>query len=101
MSIAVAPQVLSAEPFEPPWRAAGPGALRTPPTRENGPVLILLPPSEGKAPGGAGPVLDLKALAFPELAPTRKAVLRALTKVSKCKAATALDVLGLSPNQGD
>jgi cytoplasmic iron level regulating protein YaaA (DUF328/UPF0246 family) len=64
-------------------------------------VLILLPPSEGKAPGGAGPALDLKALAFPELAPTRKAVLRALTKVSKGRAASALDVLGLSPNQGD
>lgn len=62
-------------------------------------MLILLPPSEGKAPGGAGPVLDLKALAFPELAPARRAVLKALAKLSKGKAATALDTLGLTAGQ--
>jgi cytoplasmic iron level regulating protein YaaA (DUF328/UPF0246 family) len=64
-------------------------------------VLILLPPSEGKAPGGAGPALDLKALAFPVLAPTRKVVLKALTKLAKGKAGTALDVLGLTDRQAD
>ena len=64
-------------------------------------MLILLPPSEGKAPGGDGPVLDLKALAFPELAKTRQSVLRAVTKLAKGKAATALEVLGLSANQAE
>jgi cytoplasmic iron level regulating protein YaaA (DUF328/UPF0246 family) len=62
-------------------------------------VLILLPPSEGKAPEGTGPAVDLAALAFPELARPRKAVLGALTKLAKRPVASALDVLGLSPNQ--
>lgn len=68
-------------------------------TRENGRVLILLPPSEGKAPGGSGPALDPAALAFPKLAPTRRALVRALTKLSKGRAATALDTLGLTAGQ--
>ena len=63
-------------------------------------MLILLPPSEGKAPEGDGPAVDLAALAFPELVRPRKAVLAALTKLAKRPTATALDILGLSPNQG-
>jgi len=35
-------------------------------------VLVVLPPSETKAPGGRGRPLDLDALSFPSLNPTRK-----------------------------
>src|SRR6185437_1388300 len=62
-------------------------------------VLILLPPSEGKAPAGDGPAVDLAALAFPQLAKTRKALMAELARVAKGREATALEVLGLSPNQ--
>ncbi|MFD0632685.1 peroxide stress protein YaaA [Catenulispora yoronensis] len=62
-------------------------------------MLILLPPSEGKAAHGARPAVDPAALAFPQLAKTRKALLTELARVSKGRAATALTVLGLSPNQ--
>jgi cytoplasmic iron level regulating protein YaaA (DUF328/UPF0246 family) len=62
-------------------------------------VLILLPPSEGKAAPGSGPPVDLAALAFPELARPRKALMTELGRLAKGRAATALTVLGLSPNQ--
>ncbi|NUP51105.1 MAG: peroxide stress protein YaaA [Catenulispora sp.] len=62
-------------------------------------MLILLPPSEGKAAHGAGPAVDPAALAFPELAKTRKALMAELGRLAKGRAATALTVLGLSPNQ--
>ena len=35
-------------------------------------MLVVLPPSETKAPGGRGRPLDLDALSFPSLNPTRK-----------------------------
>ncbi|GAA1978830.1 peroxide stress protein YaaA [Catenulispora subtropica] len=62
-------------------------------------MLILLPPSEGKAADGSGPAVDLAALAFPELAKPRKALMAELGRLAKGRAATALTVLGLSPNQ--
>ena len=62
-------------------------------------VLILLPPSEGKAAHGAGPAVDLAALAFPQLAKPRKALMTELARLAKGRTATALTVLGLSPNQ--
>lgn len=62
-------------------------------------MLILLPPSEGKAPSGAGPAVDPAALAFPELAPARRRVLRALVKLAKGPKGAALETLGLSANQ--
>lgn len=45
-------------------------------------MLILLPPSEGKAVGRRGRPLDLGTLTFPELNPTRQAVLDALVDAS-------------------
>jgi uncharacterized protein len=60
-------------------------------------VHILLPPSEGKATSGDGPPLDLSALSFPELNPTRERVLRALGEV--CTQDDAATVLGLPTGQ--
>lgn len=45
-------------------------------------MLVLLPPSETKAPGGAGPALDLEAVLWPELRHTRSALLDALAALS-------------------
>lgn len=45
-------------------------------------MLILLPPSETKRAGGRGAPLQLGELAFPELAPQRETVLRALEELS-------------------
>ncbi len=56
-------------------------------------MLILLPPSEGKAAGKRGRRLDLDRLSFPELGPTRDAVLDALIGVSARD--DALEVLGV------
>lgn len=64
-------------------------------------MRVLLPPSEGKATGGEGPSLDLAALSFPKLTPTRRRVLSALRRVSARRAATALATLGLSAGQAD
>lgn len=41
-------------------------------------VFVLLPPSETKAIGGAGPVLDLTTLRFPELSAARELLIDAL-----------------------
>jgi cytoplasmic iron level regulating protein YaaA (DUF328/UPF0246 family) len=62
-------------------------------------MFILIPPSETKAePAGPGP-LDLASLALPELAPTRKRLSAALVRLSRGRAATALEALGLSEGQ--
>jgi len=45
--------------------------------------LILLPPSEGKASGGYGAALDLGAISFEALNPTRKRMVLALGKLSE------------------
>ncbi|MBW8484915.1 YaaA family protein [Actinomadura parmotrematis] len=60
---------------------------------------ILLPPSEKKTPAGDGPPLDLAALSFPELNPTRERVLAALGEV--CRSDDAPAVLGLPGGQID
>jgi len=62
-------------------------------------VLILLPPSEGKSAPDSGPVLDLEALAFPELLETRASVLAALTDLCGRSGRKATEVLGLGPRQ--
>jgi cytoplasmic iron level regulating protein YaaA (DUF328/UPF0246 family) len=59
-------------------------------------VLILLPPSEGKAPGGSGPAVDLATLSWPELTPTRKRVLTTLVAACTRNPARARALLGLS-----
>jgi cytoplasmic iron level regulating protein YaaA (DUF328/UPF0246 family) len=46
-------------------------------------VLVLLPPSETKAPGGAGPAVDLDTLLWPELRDTRSTLLDALAALSR------------------
>jgi hypothetical protein len=62
-------------------------------------MLIFVPPSETKAfPAEAAPV-DLGSLALPELAPTRGKLLKALVRLARGRASTALDVLGLSEGQ--
>lgn len=45
-------------------------------------MLILLPPSETKAPGGTGPALELAALPWPELTPTRARLLDTLADLA-------------------
>lgn len=44
---------------------------------------MLIPPSETKARGGSGLPLDLSALSFPELRPTREALLHMVIELSK------------------
>ena len=62
-------------------------------------MLIFIPPSETKAfPVGAAPV-EFGSLALPELTPTRAALLKALVRLSRGRAPTALDALGLSESQ--
>lgn len=63
-------------------------------------VLVLLPPSETKSRGGDGPPLDLTALSYPELTPTRRKVLAALSTLADDVPAS-LGVLGLSDRQVD
>lgn len=61
-------------------------------------MLILLPPSETKQVGGRGAPLDLGALALPQLAPQREAVIDALIALSADEDAAAR-VLKLGPTQ--
>ena len=62
-------------------------------------MFIFIPPSETKAfPTDANSV-DLGSLALPELAPTRKSLGRALERLCRGKAATALETLGISEGQ--
>lgn len=57
-------------------------------------VLILLPPSESKAsPARRGRPLDVDALSFPQLAPTRRKVLAAL--IETCSRDDAARLLGV------
>ncbi|KQQ95718.1 hypothetical protein ASF62_04290 [Leifsonia sp. Leaf325] len=46
-------------------------------------MLILLPPSETKRDGGTGAPLDVTSLAFPRLAPQRRALIRALKALAR------------------
>jgi cytoplasmic iron level regulating protein YaaA (DUF328/UPF0246 family) len=59
-------------------------------------VLVLLPPSEGKTAGGAGLPVDLAAMSWPELTPTRRKIGDALVRLCRANPAKARDVLGLS-----
>jgi uncharacterized protein len=62
-------------------------------------MFIFVPPSETKAcPAGNAPV-ELGSLALPELAPTRAALTKALVRLTRGRAATALETLGLSAGQ--
>lgn len=56
-------------------------------------VLVLLPPSETKATRPRGAAMDLGRLSFPELTPSREALLTALAEVSH--RADACTVLGV------
>ncbi|KNB52874.1 peroxide stress protein YaaA [Streptomyces caatingaensis] len=60
-------------------------------------MLVLLPPSEGKATGGTGAPVDVAALALPELAAAREAVLAELVGLCAGDEEKAAGVLGLSP----
>ncbi|KQO99544.1 YaaA family protein [Leifsonia sp. Leaf264] len=51
-------------------------------------MLILLPPSETKRDGGTGAPLDVTSLAFPKLAPQRRALIRALTTLARDREAS-------------
>ena len=65
-------------------------------------MLVLLPPSEGKAPAPRrGRALDVDALAFPELAATRRRLLTALVDLCSADAEEARAALGLSPGLAD
>ncbi|WP_034273322.1 peroxide stress protein YaaA [Haloechinothrix halophila] len=61
-------------------------------------MLVLLPPSETKAVGGDGAPLDLDALSFPELTPTRRELVDALRMLADDVPAS-LAALGLSERQ--
>lgn len=63
-------------------------------------MLILLPPSESKAvDADDAPPLDMGALSFPGLTPTRERVLGALETLCAGPEGTARQTLGLSPGQ--
>ncbi|MDP9183775.1 MAG: peroxide stress protein YaaA [Actinomycetota bacterium] len=62
-------------------------------------MLVLLPPSEGKAPGGDGPPLDLTSLSFPTLTSTRKALVRDVVRLAKHKKRAFSAALGLGAGQ--
>jgi uncharacterized protein len=61
-------------------------------------VLILLPPSETKRDGGDGAPLDLSALSFPALQPSRRRALSRLRSLSRSRSASAA-ALKLGPTQ--
>lgn len=63
-------------------------------------MIVLLPPSETKAHGGDGPPLDLATLSYPELTPTRRKLVAALSTLADDVPAS-LSVLGLSGRQVD
>ena len=61
-------------------------------------MLILLPPSETKNDGGDGGALDLARLGFTSLTRTRRAILRAVTELSRDREAS-IRALKLGPKQ--
>ena len=63
-------------------------------------MLVLLPPSETKAAGGDGAPLSLDSLSHPELNPTRRRVLDALSTLAD-DVPESLRVLGLSERQSE
>ncbi|MQA25900.1 MAG: peroxide stress protein YaaA [Micromonosporaceae bacterium] len=63
-------------------------------------MLVLLPPSETKASGGSGPPLDLDALPFPELNPTRRKLADHLVELARDVPAS-LAALELTERQTD
>jgi cytoplasmic iron level regulating protein YaaA (DUF328/UPF0246 family) len=65
-----------------------------------GVVLVVLPPSETKAPGGRGRPLDLDALSFPSLNPTRKALVDEVVALAADVPASRA-ALGISERQDD
>ncbi|MDA0566115.1 peroxide stress protein YaaA [Streptomonospora sp. S1-112] len=64
-------------------------------------MLILLPPSEGKAADGDGAPVDVGALALPEVAEAREAVMAELVGLCRGPRERAREVLGLSAAQVD
>ena len=62
-------------------------------------MLILLPPSEGKAAPRRGRALDLDALAFPGLGPTRERLLGALVAMCSDDPDLAATTLGIGHTQ--
>lgn len=62
-------------------------------------MLVLLPPSETKAQPVDGAPLDLGALSFPSLTPTRRRLLRDLVRLAKREPEALAKALGLSPGQ--
>ncbi|MBV2363607.1 peroxide stress protein YaaA [Streptomonospora nanhaiensis] len=62
-------------------------------------MLILLPPSEGKAAEGDGAPVDVAALALPEVAEAREAVMAELVELCRGPEEHARAVLGLSAAQ--
>ncbi|HEY3465965.1 MAG TPA: peroxide stress protein YaaA [Amycolatopsis sp.] len=61
-------------------------------------MLVLLPPSETKADGGRGGPLDLDALSFPELNPTRAKLADALADLATDVPAS-IEALGITERQ--
>jgi cytoplasmic iron level regulating protein YaaA (DUF328/UPF0246 family) len=61
-------------------------------------VLVLLPPSETKADGGRGGPLDLDALSFPELNPTRAKLADALVELA-ADVPASVAALGITERQ--
>lgn len=62
-------------------------------------MLVLLPPSEGKAPGGSGPPLELGTLSFPALNPVRDRLVGALGTAARVDPDGLGLALGLSARQ--
>jgi hypothetical protein len=62
-------------------------------------VLVLLPPSEGKAPGGDGPPLDLSRLSSPALTPVRRRLVDALQSAAREDPEGLRRALGCTPRQ--
>lgn len=62
-------------------------------------MLVLLPPSEGKADGGDGPPLDLRALSFPALTPVRERLVDAVERAARTQPDALRRALGLSAQQ--
>ncbi len=62
-------------------------------------MLVVLPPSEKKSAPPRGRPVDLAALSFPSLGPTRERVVEAVVRLACADPLRAREVLGLSPGQ--